>query len=174
MITDTEQLRIAGCKCQEPLIGYTPGIGPRCRLCNTVTTTELVGVTTKIDGIIEKLREAVKLRKDSQDALLMYCRDKSIHLDKRFPVWVDFVDKIHKSWGLSVDDFPPIGKWFRECQPVDYDRYVTYTWKDFLSYVEDAVGANDKWNVWVKPIKSVDEFKELLIEHNFGSFLHDW
>ncbi len=27
-------LRLAGCTCDEPLIGYRPGVGPRCRLCN--------------------------------------------------------------------------------------------------------------------------------------------
>ena len=30
-----EHLRTAGCKCQEPLLGWRPMWGPRCRLCNT-------------------------------------------------------------------------------------------------------------------------------------------
>lgn len=30
------ELRAAGCKCGRPLIGYRPGVGPRCRLCNVV------------------------------------------------------------------------------------------------------------------------------------------
>ena len=29
-------LRSAGCKCTKPLLGYRPGVGPRCRLCNTI------------------------------------------------------------------------------------------------------------------------------------------
>lgn len=28
-------LRQAGCKCQYPLLGERPGVGPRCRSCNT-------------------------------------------------------------------------------------------------------------------------------------------
>lgn len=32
---DTAILREAGCTCPEPLLGETPGVGPRCRLCNT-------------------------------------------------------------------------------------------------------------------------------------------
>lgn len=28
-------LRRAGCRCQNPLNGFRPGVGPRCRLCNT-------------------------------------------------------------------------------------------------------------------------------------------
>ena len=31
-----ELLRRAGCTCPVPLVGYRPGVGPRCRMCNTV------------------------------------------------------------------------------------------------------------------------------------------
>ena len=34
--TYEEQLRQAGCICEKPLIGFRPGVGPRCRTCNTV------------------------------------------------------------------------------------------------------------------------------------------
>lgn len=30
------RLRVYGCRCETPLLGWRPGIGPRCRLCNTV------------------------------------------------------------------------------------------------------------------------------------------
>jgi hypothetical protein len=33
-------LRRAGCKCESPLIGYRPGVGIRCRLCDTVAKNE--------------------------------------------------------------------------------------------------------------------------------------
>lgn len=36
----TQLLRDAGCKCEQPLLGYRPGVGPRCRLCNTVAESE--------------------------------------------------------------------------------------------------------------------------------------
>lgn len=32
----TDLLRQAGCICPRPLLGYRPGVGPRCRLCNLV------------------------------------------------------------------------------------------------------------------------------------------
>lgn len=35
-LNDVLLLRNAGCKCHVPLLGYLPGVGPRCRLCNTV------------------------------------------------------------------------------------------------------------------------------------------
>lgn len=31
-----DELRAAGCRCSKPLLGYRPGVGPRCRTCNTV------------------------------------------------------------------------------------------------------------------------------------------
>ena len=33
-------LREAGCSCPHPLLGFKPGVGPRCRLCNTVAQVE--------------------------------------------------------------------------------------------------------------------------------------
>lgn len=29
-------LRDAGCQCPRPLLGWRPGVGPRCRLCNAI------------------------------------------------------------------------------------------------------------------------------------------
>ena len=36
-----ERLRLAGCRCDPPLLGYRPKVGPRCRLCNTIAYTEI-------------------------------------------------------------------------------------------------------------------------------------
>lgn len=33
-------LRKYGCKCDLPLLGYVPGQGPRCRLCNVEAIEE--------------------------------------------------------------------------------------------------------------------------------------
>jgi len=35
-----DALHAAGCKDEKPLLGYRPGVGPRCRLCNTVAEIE--------------------------------------------------------------------------------------------------------------------------------------
>jgi hypothetical protein len=37
---DTHALQKVGCSCKRPLLGYRPGVGPRCRLCNTVAKEE--------------------------------------------------------------------------------------------------------------------------------------
>lgn len=37
---DMVLLRIAGCVCRVSLLGYRPGVGPRCRLCNTVAVAD--------------------------------------------------------------------------------------------------------------------------------------
>lgn len=42
-----KRLRKAGCLCPTPLIGERPDIGPRCRLCNTVSIEHSIG--TKLD-----------------------------------------------------------------------------------------------------------------------------
>lgn len=35
-------LKKNGCRCERPLVGYRPNVGPRCRLCNVVAETEKV------------------------------------------------------------------------------------------------------------------------------------
>lgn len=35
-LTRIALLRAAGCRCETPLLGYRPDVGPRCRICNTV------------------------------------------------------------------------------------------------------------------------------------------
>jgi hypothetical protein len=43
----TAMLRSAGCVCTRPLLGERPGVGPRCRLCNTqaVAATTVTALT---------------------------------------------------------------------------------------------------------------------------------
>ena len=53
-----ECIRIAGCKCNKPLIGYKPHVGVRCRLCNTQHEAE--NELKKLSNIPE-LSDAVKL-----------------------------------------------------------------------------------------------------------------
>lgn len=35
-MNNIDVLRIAGCRCEVPLVGWRPNVGPRCRLCNVV------------------------------------------------------------------------------------------------------------------------------------------
>ncbi len=32
-IEHVQMVRDAGCKCELPLLGYIPNVGPRCRMC---------------------------------------------------------------------------------------------------------------------------------------------
>ncbi len=54
-----EYLRRAGCKCVQPLLGYRPGEGPRCRLCNTVARVNPDPMA--LDGIKMKVAEIVDI-----------------------------------------------------------------------------------------------------------------
>ena len=35
-------LRVAGCKCDLPLLGYIPGKGPRCRVCGIEASDNII------------------------------------------------------------------------------------------------------------------------------------
>lgn len=39
LVSDEAEVVRAGCKCDQVLLGYKPGVGPRCRLCNVQATT---------------------------------------------------------------------------------------------------------------------------------------
>lgn len=81
---------------------------------------------------------------------------------------------LNKFKGFSANRYSrePLEKLFAECWPGDYNRHEVCTWEDFLFYIENIDDYDDLPSTINKP--SVDEFKEILIETNFGSFIMDW
>ena len=57
----TGHLRKLGCKCPKPLIGYSPGFGPRCRLCNVDAESTSAPQTERL---IAELKD-MEARKDA-------------------------------------------------------------------------------------------------------------
>lgn len=125
-----------------------------------MTGTELQREASRI---VDALRINALFHKKVQPALRQYVTDKSFSLDERFLIWEAYCDKEHRDYGLARGQFGIIGDLVRACKPDDYQRYCTYTWQDFLSYAED-----DEVGI------TVEQFKEMLIETNFGSFVMDW
>jgi hypothetical protein len=115
--------------------------------------------------IVDALRANTLFYRSVQATLRQYVTDKSVPLEARFQVWGPYCDKNHSAYAPTRDEFGVISKMVRDGKPCDYDRYRTYTWKDLLGYAEDFpedVGM------------TVEQFMELLIETNFGSFVMDW
>ena len=52
-----DHLRTLGCKCAEPLIGYRPGVGPRCRLCNVEPASSGEGGSEEVVWLRAALEE---------------------------------------------------------------------------------------------------------------------
>ena len=52
MPTLIAHVRELGCKCETPLIGYSPGYGPRCRLCG-VDAEDRIKVAVKLSQTLE-------------------------------------------------------------------------------------------------------------------------
>ena len=67
-----DALHAAGCKDEIPLLGYRPGVGPRCRLCNT---------TIRIENQWQPIESAPKDEKTIKH-LILY--------DKRYKVIIGF------------------------------------------------------------------------------------
>lgn len=113
--------------------------------------------------IMDALRINALFHKKVQPTLRQYVTDKSFPLDERFLVWEAYCDKEHRDCAPARGEFGIVGNLVCDCIPYDYERYRTYGWEDFIEYAEDdEVGM------------TVEQFKEILIETNFGSFVMDW
>jgi len=113
--------------------------------------------------IVDALKANALFHKKVQPTLREYVTDKSIPLDERFPIWTAYCNKEERSFIVARGDFGIIGDLVRDCEPYDYERGCTYTWEDFLEYAID-----EEIDI------PVEQFKEMLIETNFGSFEMDW
>jgi len=113
--------------------------------------------------IIKQLDEFVDIKKRSQQILRDFVLDKSYPLEERFRVWTAHCDKNHYEWIIQDQQMPLISAWVHNDEPYEYYKYETWDWERYLGHIK---GGELKYDV--------DEFKELLIETNFGSFTNDW
>ncbi len=126
-------------------------------------------VTTRlVEAIVKTIEGQKRFAQDMQPTLKKYVRDKSFPLASRFAVWSAYCDKQVGGWCPGTNEFGIIGKMVNACDPMDYDRYATYSWDWFLDAITEDDELREKYGV------TVDEFKEQLIETNFGSFDMDW
>jgi hypothetical protein len=124
----------------------------------------------EIDIIKENLHS-----KQTQSDLRKFVLNKSNPLEERFRVWSEHCDKKEEPWVIHKGEYGIIGNMVDDCWPYDYNKYVAYDFNDFLDFVAEYHKDKDEYH---KPegfeIPSVDEFKEMLIATNFGSFTMDW
>ena len=125
-----------------------------------------------IINIIRQLDDNKKFHKEVQGELRGFVLDKKNSLKERFRVWSEYCGKIHKSYIIHKGEFGIIGDLVDARWPSDYDKYREYTFNDFLDYIKNL----DDYEDLPKHVKqpSTNEFKEMLIETNFGSFIMDW
>ena len=145
---------------------------------------DMVSVTRfTVDASIEDLEEQIQLAvvrlsdlklelaeqlEQYQGLLREYVVSKQYPLDDRFETWADWCDKTHHGCVINEADVPLLGKLVEDGNPTDYDRYVEYDWLHFLEcFQEDYDDLCEQYGV------TVDDVKELLIKHNFGSFRMD-
>lgn len=115
---------------------------------------------------------------DSQKKLREYVTNKDYPLEDRFKVWSEYCEKKNKGWLVHESEFFALGKIIDDqtlfakywCE----NRGATHTWKDCLDGIIDNFDDEDDKEEVLKYVSSIEEFKEILIETNFGSFVYDW
>jgi len=109
-----------------------------------------------------------------QSVLRRFVLNRDYTLASRFWAWANLCIKEDRSFVIGANEFGFVGNMVRNLIPNDYDRYRTYTWEDFLCYVEDELeDGEDEW-IMLGTVVTLDRFKEELMETNFGSFYNDW
>jgi len=130
-----------------------------------------------IESLVQSLEDAERLKnsKTTQEKLRKFVIDTSTPLDRRFKIWSRFCNKKEENWIIHKGEYGIIGHMVDQCWPMDYDRYREYTFEDFLRFVEDYNDDKESYDQMVGVhVPPVDQFKEMLIESNFGSFTMDW
>jgi hypothetical protein len=133
---------------------------------------ELIGKELKkeVGRIVDYIKSAEIMQIKFQPILRQYVADKSFPLEERFEVWSQYCKKEEYGCIIHKGEFGWIGGMVDDCWPDYYERYREYDWEFFLDAMQDDYYREDK-NC---PQITVDEFKEMLIETNFGSFINDW
>ncbi len=125
-------------------------------------------LVTRLSDLKHELSEQME---QAQDIFRDYVVSKQYPIDDRFEVWVEWCEKENHSWVINEVDVPFIGKivWDDE---VNFEFYLheKYDWLYFLELFDDIQGAEMRERYKV----TLDDVKELLIETNFGSYIHDW
>ncbi len=147
-----------------------------------------------IQKIIKKIDDNRKEYKLFQPGLRKLVTNvQEFSLEDRFTTWSKYCKKEHLQWIIHHpnEQFPMIARMVSDEWPIMFEKHENCSWDIFLGGVEEAFNdAEDINNVKTKKsmlpflreqkeqvekyCKNVDEFKEMLIETNFGSFNMDW
>ncbi len=118
----------------------------------------------QIKQIVARLGGTTQYYTDSQPILRAYVTDRTYPLEERFQVWVTHCAKEKRNGVPRRNEFGPIGEFVYK-HPEEFDLDEGYDWSYFL----------DSYNDYNLPIfdMSKEEFMEMLMETNFGSFVFD-
>ena len=152
----------------------------------------------EIKNILSKIDELEKFKRDSQDSILNYCKDKSISLEERWVIWEKYSSKIEEDYIIEPSEFKHLLLKY-VCQLIndgDNDRNREIDYYHFISRVEWLdeddynqipelirdikldyilnnkdfdISNNDEINEYL-----VNIIKEAIIEEDFGSYRFDW
>ena len=127
--------------------------------------------------LIEKVKEAKKLLKDSQKELLTWCRDKNgAPLDERFSVWSKYVDKDRQSYCGCRDSkiLSDLIDVFIDTQ--DIERHRTVSWDWLHESLIDIYISGNKAGSWAEKAKrkildTLNKHKQLVRDAKIDAIL---
>ena len=158
-------------------------------------------IPENLKEIALKIEAAEKVRANSQEAILAYCKDKSFDLDERFVYWEKYCNKKDGGYVMRKKDVnsPLLGYFIQKAneyserrEDIDYDTLLGLV-DDFDnddleqlpnlkrellidSILEDKKlnleEDSDDWDIIVDKVTLL--LKEAILQENFGSYRFDW
>lgn len=108
----------------------------------------------------------------AQSMLFKYVSSEEYPIGERFEVWTEWCEKKNYDRG-NLTDIPLFQRMVSLDVPYEFYRYEKFDWLFFLEqFSEDgqpeAAKHREQFGV------TSDDVRELIIKHNFGSFMMDW
>jgi len=158
-------------------------------------------IPESLRNIATQIEEAAKVRTNSQEAILAFCKDKSFDLDERFAYWEKYCNKNENCWIMRKKDvksnflgflIEKANNYYERRDNVDYDTLIdmleNITKDDFDvipeikreliidSVLEDksldfSPDSND-WETIMDKMTII--LKENILQENFGLYTIDW
>lgn len=132
----------------------------------------------RVNCIVEAMELQKELNQQQQEILREYVTNKSYLLDKRFNIWSKYCDKRHYSYIIHESTVPLVGFLVDQFSELLFrdafcNWFKTFYWSYFLDFVED-IFEDKEYDGIKEKLVSTDNFKETLIQENFGSFIMNW
>ena len=134
-------------------------------------------IPENLKEIALKIEAAEKVRANSQEAILAYCKDKSFDLDERFVYWEKYCNKKDGGYVMRKKDYDTLLGLVDDFDNDDLEQLPNLKRELLIDSILEDKKLNleedsDDWDIIVDKVTLL--LKEAILQENFGSYRFDW